>query len=97
MIGLSRREIKEKEMERGKEREMLKETRSLREVERVTAHHPVLRPMGRGFLQASAVNRALLALVVANCDSTSRNAVRKLQIQMQSRASTIILERKSKR
>ena len=54
-------------------------------------------PLERVFLLVSAVNRAHLAPVVANCDTTSRNAVRKLQIQTQSRASTIILERKLKK
>ena len=54
-------------------------------------------PLERVFLLVSAVNRAPMALVVANCDSTSGNAVRKLQIQMQSHAVNTILERKLKR
>ena len=51
----------------------------------------------RVFLLVSAANRAPLAPVAVSCDSTSRNAVRKLQIQMQSHANIIILERKLKK
>ena len=54
-------------------------------------------PLEKAFLLVSAANRAPLAQVAASCDTISRNAVRKLQTQMQSHASIIILERKLKK
>ena len=54
-------------------------------------------PLEEVFLRVSAAIRALSALDAVSCDTTSRNAVRKLQIQMQSHANIIILERKLKK
>ena len=54
-------------------------------------------PLERVFLLVSAANRAPLAPVAVSCDTTSRNAVRKLQIQMLSHAVNIILEHKLKK
>ena len=46
------------------------------------------------FLLVSAVIRALMALDAVSCDTTSKNAVRKLQILMPSHAVNIILEQR---
>ena len=54
-------------------------------------------PLEEVFLLVSAAIRALSALDAVSCDTTSKNAVRKLLIRMQSHAVNIILERKSKR
>ena len=51
-------------------------------------------PLEEVFLLVSAAIRALMALDAVSCDTTSRNAVRKLLILMQSHAVNIILEQR---
>ena len=51
-------------------------------------------PLEEVFLLVSAAIRALMAPDAVSCDTTSRNAVRKLLILMQSHAVNIILEQR---
>ena len=51
-------------------------------------------PLEEVFLLVSAAIRAPMALDAVSCDTTSRNAVRKLLILMQSHAVNTILEQR---